>query len=481
MRTENVPNQLPLHHATRSGERPRRLFLDFTHVPPRSERSGTARAAYMYLEHGYALARRMELEVIPAFVREGGTLIDARPALGESNLRRFRAEPRVESAYELLRSGVYRGLDFARLAAITAATPAFVAGTSLFSYPGFELWRGQLTRSFHALVDRAEEGVQRVLGRTLRFDPGDVLFLPAHWEETAPRHYRQLQQQGLRICPLVHDLFPVSHAEDYPAGWREQFRDFLLETVRSADHVFYVSNTVRSELEALARARRMQLPESSVLPYGRDAVRRRDKQPRTPFVRDLVEQKRAFFLMVGSVERRRNHLRVIQELEALWNRGVQVDLVIVGREMPNAPELAEAIRRKQDVHAPLHWLEDVSDSELWFLYRNATALIHAADSGRSALPMIEALSIGTRVLANDLPVFREVTSPAVSFFELGREGQLGSLLERVLGEPHQMPEFSWPTWRGRTETLMRAITAKFGGVTLDSAPARHADMHAVSA
>jgi glycosyltransferase involved in cell wall biosynthesis len=58
----------------------------------------------------------------------------------------------------------------------------------------------------------------------------------------------------------------------------------------------------------------------------------------------------------------------------------------------------------------------VSDRKLFGLYKDAQAFIFPSLSEGFGLPGLEAMASGTPVLASDIPVFREVYSDAVLYF-----------------------------------------------------------------
>ena len=172
---------------------------------------------------------------------------------------------------------------------------------------------------------------------------------------------------------------------------------------------------------------------------------------------------RPLFLMVGSIEPKKNHLRVLEEFESLWRRGVDADLVVVGKPGWKHEPIREALELACALHPSCAWLDEVSDGDLWFLYRRATAVIQASEAEGFGLPIIEALSAGTRVLANDLPVFREVADGYAQWFDIQREGDLARAVAALPVEPAEPGRFTWPTWADRTEVLFEDLLQRFGG------------------
>src|SRR5262249_40144708 len=120
---------------------------------------------------------------------------------------------------------------------------------------------------------------------------------------------------------------------------------------------------------------------------------------------------RKTYLMVGTVEPRKNHAHVLSAFEQLWSAGADVNLAIVGKYSWNSTEFKERLRRHPCFGNRLFWFEDVRDGELEYCYRHAAALITASYAEGFNLPIVEALRAGCPVLASDIPVHREVGGP----------------------------------------------------------------------
>lgn len=60
---------------------------------------------------------------------------------------------------------------------------------------------------------------------------------------------------------------------------------------------------------------------------------------------------------------------------------------------------------------------EVTDEELTGLYRGAAAVVHAAAHEGYGLTPLEALAVGTRVIASDIPVLRETLGPHATFVD----------------------------------------------------------------
>jgi len=114
-----------------------------------------------------------------------------------------------------------------------------------------------------------------------------------------------------------------------------------------------------------------------------------------------------YFLCVGTLEPRKNHVRVLHAFEEAEASMPGIKLVIAGRrgwgEAPFRSRLRNSPARDRII-----LFEEVDDSMLTRLYKGAIALVYPSLGEGFGLPVVEAMSIGCPVVASDLPPFPEV-------------------------------------------------------------------------
>ena len=88
----------------------------------------------------------------------------------------------------------------------------------------------------------------------------------------------------------------------------------------------------------------------------------------------------------------------------------------------------------------------MSEEELWALYGGATVFAFPSRHEGFGLPVLEAMSQGTPVVASDIPALREVAGGAARLVPPGDVGRLGRRPRRPAGRRRRAPA---PTRRGR--------------------------------
>ncbi|MBA2496385.1 MAG: glycosyltransferase family 4 protein [Acidimicrobiia bacterium] len=120
-------------------------------------------------------------------------------------------------------------------------------------------------------------------------------------------------------------------------------------------------------------------------------------------------------------------------LEALAADPALPDLVHVGPEASGTAELRAAVERLGLGHR-VRFLGFVPGAELSRLVRDADALVYPSLAEGFGLPVLEAMAVGTPVVASDLPALREVAGDAAVLVPAGDVGALATGIGQVLSD-----------------------------------------------
>jgi glycosyltransferase involved in cell wall biosynthesis len=219
------------------------------------------------------------------------------------------------------------------------------------------------------------------------------------------------QAQRLKPVFLVHDLIPLSHAEYARPGEAERHRQRMQAVVSSAAAVIANSNHTKAVLAEFAAENQVADLPIVVSPLGVENKFHADPLP------DMIARARhggqpipPYFLMIGTIEPRKNHLLIL----GLWRHLAEElgertpKLVIVGRrgwENENVIDMIERCRALQP-----HVLEcnRMSDHTLRRLMLGSRAILFPSFAEGYGLPLVEALALRVPAICSDLAVFREV-------------------------------------------------------------------------
>jgi glycosyltransferase involved in cell wall biosynthesis len=281
-------------------------------------------------------------------------------------------------------------------------------------------------------------------------------------------YLKTLRNQGVEVYFVVYDLLPILRPTDFADGADLMHAEWLT-TLCNFDGIVCISKAVADEFIVWAtKVERLRKNfkvewfhlgsdiDSSIpsmgIPHGADRVIEKLSEVPT-------------FLMVGTLEPRKGYQQTLEAFELLWNEGVEVNLIIVGKKGWKTEALSEEILSHPKLGKRLFWLQGISDEYLDKLYQASSCLIAASYGEGFGLPLVEASAHGIPIIARDIPVFREVAENSAYFFNgLSPDDLRGALLQWLaLKELNSIPDSSVLkrlTWGESAKDLMKGIGLK---------------------
>lgn len=233
-----------------------------------------------------------------------------------------------------------------------------------------------------------------------------------HTDFDLPVHHNWVRRQGLRAFYLLHDLIPILHPEFSrpPAVARHLGR--VRGAAAHGAGIIVTSASVEAELRAFAAAQGVPLPPVVTVHLAGAEL------PAAPAAA-MAAPPRPFFLCLGTIEPRKNHrllLEVWQRLAASMGAATP-RLIIAGQAGPMTGDLLGPLASDSCLRAHVEHRPACSDDDLAQLLHNAAALLMPSLAEGFGLPFVEALQAGTKVIASDLPVFRELGQGAAQLLD----------------------------------------------------------------
>ena len=96
-----------------------------------------------------------------------------------------------------------------------------------------------------------------------------------------------------------------------------------------------------------------------------------------------------------------------------------------------APELRAGLEARIPAGANVVFHNGVTDAEYEAMLARTTALISLSRAEGYGLPLVEAMSHGTPVIASDIPIFREVGDDAVSYVHPDSPAEFAAAVRRL--------------------------------------------------
>ncbi len=236
------------------------------------------------------------------------------------------------------------------------------------------------------------------------------------WELPRLQHKLKLDLLHLQyILPLpslsptvvtIHDVLFESHPEYFTPFFRLRSRMFMRLAARWARHVFTVSEYSKREI---CKRYKMRVSDVTVTPNSADFKRFFPGEEGKMVLRRRGLTSGNYFLTVGRLEPRKNHLTL---LKAYMKLGPQApNLVIVGQRDFGFEAMLSEVAGSTGRDRVLV-LEDVGDSELPALYRHCMAFVYPSLAEGFGMPPLEAMASGVPVITADNTGLTEVVGQA---------------------------------------------------------------------
>lgn len=446
-----------------------RLLIDCSYIDFTRQPTGIPRVVLKYVEVGYEWGRRRGVQVIPVVPTRTGVYVH-RPLPGR--------EP-PKALQEMVEKSESPGPVW-RISEKLALL-GWIYVRDVLHHFWFLIASIIRVRPVRRLAEMLDRGANRLFGLPYRLferarqraativpQPGDVMLCPAYWHDVDPEIYRGLKRAGVKVVILVHDILPVTHAEYYVSPWRDRFRDNLRAAFSYATAFLTVSSYTRQGLIEFGVRNKQPIPPAVTAYNGYEPlVASPEGQALLEAPSSRADVNKRFLgqvaplIMVGSIEPKKGHVGVIDELEALWREGYQRDLVIIGRRGWMEDEIVRRITSSSFYGEKLFWFSDLDDFDLAYAYKHAHALVFASISEGFGIPMIEAALLGCPAVVLDTPIAREVLGDngvfwgdGVTLTERLRELEQPRALEAARARAAQV---AWPSWDAYTPKVLDAL------------------------
>ncbi|WP_430233602.1 glycosyltransferase family 4 protein [Paraburkholderia tropica] len=289
-----------------------------------------------------------------------------------------------------------------------------------------------------------------------------VLLHTSHNGMERLRYYRAMQHRNIRSVFMVHDLIPLTHAEFCRPGVEEAHRQRIHTALRHADGLIANSQDTLDALGREAHRAGLILPPTVVARLAPGV---------TSAANAPSPLEHPYFVMLGTVEPRKNHWLMLQ----VWRRLAETlgertpRLVIVGRRGWECENVVDMLERCSPIGNAVIEEADCSDERLrsWLLH--ARALIFPSFVEGYGMPLVEALALGVPVLASDLGVFHEIAGDIPDYLDpLDGPGWLAHIRAYTESDSREraaqlarLRGFRPPTWQEHFEHVDHFLDSLF--------------------
>jgi len=272
-------------------------------------------------------------------------------------------------------------------------------------------------------------------------------------------------RRGQHLVVTVHDLAFARFPDLFPRRWLSLYRRGLRAAVERADAILVPSASVRDDLVARTKInpdRVHMTPLAASQGWVRDEIVDADRE-------ELADHgiTPPYILAVGTIEPRKNLVRLVRAYRQLAAQGLPQSLVLIGDDGWGADEL----RAELDTGGPGRVVRagGLSAETLATAYADADVVAYVSLYEGFGLPVLEAMSAGAPVVTSNTSSLPEVAGDAALLVDPEDVGGIADALARVLTDPalsedlrrrgrERSAMFSWAATARATLDVYRHVT-----------------------
>jgi glycosyltransferase involved in cell wall biosynthesis len=264
-------------------------------------------------------------------------------------------------------------------------------------------------------------------------------------------------RRGVRRIITIHDLAFERYPDETMPGMLTTLKRDVPRSVQQADAIISVSEATRRDVIDIYDA-----PPDHVItiPHGVSERFFRRGALSTDIRQKLNIPNDPIILTVGTLQPRKNHLRLVQAFAHVRGNAV---LVIAGAKGWGYQAVIDEVARLR-IRNPVRFVGQVSDADLPDLYRSADLFVYPALYEGFGLPPLEAMASGVPVIASNTSSLPEVVGDAGLLVDPLDVDQIAGAIQHVLDDPSlrdtlaekgvaRAREFTWE----RTARLTMAV------------------------
>lgn len=279
-----------------------------------------------------------------------------------------------------------------------------------------------------------------------------LLLIDSNWTRDAIVLSKLFKNDGHKIVSVFYDLSPIIEPDYFEAGVAKNFKNYWVAQLEYSDLILSISKTISDELKEFVKEKKLHTKEN--LKY--DFIKLGCNFYNSKLLDIKVVRQKNKFLVVGSIEPRKNVQTVISAFDHLWKDKHDLVLTIFYNNSWHEEALMKRLKNHPLLNKKLFLIFNSSDRELAIEYLSSHALISASVYEGYGLGLAEALNFGCNVLASKIPVYQELYKDNVTFFE-NDPADLKDTIINQLASNKVLKEFKPTTWASATDQLIRKV------------------------
>lgn len=249
---------------------------------------------------------------------------------------------------------------------------------------------------------------------------------------------------------VIHDLTYHKYPELVESKNLAYLQRVIPKSIKKSDLIITVSHSVKKEIQTLFQVDEKKIVVTPI-PPSEDFLNRHNQSKIAEIKKKYSITYKKYIYFIGTMEPRKNLLSLIKAYRKLpQSIKNQYGLVIAGspgwKDADTKNTLESALQAGENI---LHiGFVDQADSPA--LFQAASLFVMPSIYEGFGMPVLEAMASGCKVLANNIPVLREVGGDAVDYVDATNIEELTNSIQRSLTDAYDadavaknLARFSW--------------------------------------
>lgn len=299
----------------------------------------------------------------------------------------------------------------------------------------------------------------------IEFIKGDTLIiLDSVWNEYAryKNILKEIKSVGGNIIGVIYDIIPLEYPEKCVNSVVNDYEKMLTNILKNGDGIIAISKTVADKLISIIDKNHIKVRKNFKIGWFHMGISKNDfsLSKVNSNIQKVMNKKP--FIMVGTLEPRKNHKTVLDAFEILWENNIDVKLSIIGKVGWKVETIVDRIKNHDEYNKRLFFIEKASDSDLGYCYENSEALIFASIDEGFGLPIIEAASYKLPLILSNIPIFKEIAEENALYFQCENSNDLAKTIENYFKLKEEQSilrsdNIKINTWQDSFNDLMKIV------------------------
>ncbi|NMB72452.1 MAG: glycosyltransferase family 4 protein [Bacteroidales bacterium] len=237
-----------------------------------------------------------------------------------------------------------------------------------------------------------------------------------------------IHRSGVPSVVTIHDLIFLQYPELYKITDVLIYKAKFSSACRNANAIIAVSRQTADDIVRYFSVppEKVHVVYQSCNPLFAMKISSEDQQR----IKEKYRLPSEYILSVGTIEERKNQLRI---LEALNHKNIRIPLVLVGKEKAYALKIRKYIAANKMRNVIL--LNEIENEDLPAIYQGALLFVYPSLIEGFGIPILEALYSGVPVITSEGGCFPEAGGPDSLYVNPRRSDQIAEAIDSLLKDP----------------------------------------------